>query len=163
MADFTHKLPDSNAFNQTLQKILKKDDQNDLLEMLRGSNCMFVDSTSYSKRYNAYWMVIEFEIPTDRLFEYNEEFLESANKRLTEYCDNLLPLNAGYDVHHVNFKHLFQSNQVEEEILDVEKTIESLKSTPINEILSYDLVEKGEDMARVYSYLYFVETFFEHL
>ena len=77
---------------------------------------------------------------------------------LKEYCDLIMPRETGLDVMQVSLVPKFGSagaqQELEEEIVEISK---ALDGTTSDASLPSDLLEKGQDMAQVYLYLYCAE------
>lgn len=129
--------------------------EQELAELLKDAKCVISETSTFSrKRWDAVWTAIYFYVPLSELKKVNSKFTD----KLVEFCDQLMPKEAGLDVMHVEFLPLIESGEtVEAAIADVEHAATGLSKEIIARVLPPDIKQKGKDMASVYSYLYCVE------
>jgi hypothetical protein len=153
--DFTYKKPDESQYHQTLLAYLEKNSEQGLYQILRKANCSIYDSSRYSeRRWNAHYTRIVFQI----LQSDYETIEETANQKLAQICDRIMPPDIGFDVMEVEFvPKLGEANEID----DLQKDLEEIKTTLRNGhaffTLPNDILEKCQEMAEAYLYLYVVE------
>ena len=90
----------------------------------------------------------------------NIDFLDTPDikRKLADICDDLIPVNVGFDVKDVYFKlDLTKDFELEDDlILDLQQNTNSISARTINDILPEDVKIKGYHMAEAYTYLYSV-------
>ena len=155
MSSFTYDEPDSDDFLAALTALLKSKREDELLTILRGAACTISASSQYSRRrWNALWTEVVFQVPPERLSQIAETMEES----LMNYCDLIMPRESGLDVMRVSLVPKLRTagdqQQLEDEIAEISET---LAGTPSVAQLPSDLLEKGQEMAQVYLYLYCAE------
>ncbi len=155
MADYTYQEPDSEDFIAALRAVLKNKGEADLLSLLHGATCTISPSSQYSRRrWDAMWTEVFFEVPAERLGDFNE----STETNLEKYCDLIMPKDAGFDVMSVSVAPRLgsQGTRMEDEVEALSRVLESQE----NHIqLPEDLFLKGQEMAQAYHFLYLAENF----
>ena len=155
--DYTYIKPDDQRFIEGLLKLLATRREVELFRILQGCRCSICPSNRFSgKRWNAKRTEVIFYLPTDRF----EIVREDLKHRLIELCDTIMPKQAGFDVMSVQFSPDIVTG---EDVRDLKDHLDSV-AKDIGEILGpdilpYDLMIKGREMAEAYIYLYVVENF----
>ena len=152
---FTYEKPDEKAFLRTLIKYLRFKGEAAIADLIQGSECQIETSSSYSyQRWNALWTRVVFYVPVEKLDRVNDEI----KGKLSGFCDDVIPANAGFDIIKVDFAPLIPEAEDSRTLIeDLELTISSLSEEIISQILPEDIKKKGKDMAEAYLYLYCVE------
>jgi len=153
--NFTYEKPDEKRYHQTLLAYLKKTGEDVLYRLLKGARCSVSETSTFSgKRWNAYYTKIIFQVSLDDF----ENFDSSILGRLTDICDLIMPKEVGFDVRNVEITPMISSGEDAQNLeADLEQIASSLRQMPTPFSLPEELLEKGEEMARVYLYLYAVE------
>lgn len=148
MSDYTYELPFSNdKFMKGILLMLKKESKYDLASMLKGASIQ-VKKGGYLY-YDGHWgrsdalvaYVIIFVNP-----EYLDVLENDENKNiLGQICNDLVPLNVGFDVKSVSFKmDLSKDFELEDDLIaDLEKNVNSISYRVIGELLLEDIRIKG--------------------
>ena len=155
MSDFTYQMPDSNDFLKSLFAFLKREGDIELTHLLNKATCSVSTNNEYSEeRWNAKWTEVLFYVPFDQFDLVSSEM----ENRLLEYCNRIMPKDAGYDVMRVSILPQIGGHKsektLEEEIREVS---ESLVNAPSPIRLPSDLTDKGREMAEIYFFLYCAE------
>jgi hypothetical protein len=155
MSDFSYEKPDDDKYRQTLLAYLKKKGETELYHLVKKAKCCIVSSGTYSrKRWNAYHTKIVFQIPISDF----ENVSESTRIRLVPICDMIMPPDIGFDIMDVEFTPLLgYTNEVTDLKDDLEEIKASLETIGTPFTLPHDIMQKGEETAEVYLYLYAVE------
>lgn len=161
MSEFTYQIPFSN--DKLLAGIiyqLKRDNLYDIVNLLKGCH-LEVEEGNYSHYngggcWNAYSAYAIFYVNLA-----NIDFLDTPDikRKLADICNDLIPVNVGFDVKDAYFKlDLTKDFELEDNlILDLQQNTNSISARIINDILPEDVKIKGYHMAEVYTYLYSVE------
>jgi len=152
--DYTYQKPDENDYFNTLIEYLKLKDEIELLNILIVGKCAISESTNYSRiRWNALDTGIYFYVPIGNLKLVNDEIKEI----LTEFCDEIMPKEVGFDVTYVEFSPLMSEKTTNSIVDDLDNTLNGLSDGIAKNILQIELIKKGKEMSEVYMYLYVVE------
>jgi hypothetical protein len=153
MGDFSYEVPNTDDFMQALLALLEVRGEKSLAHLLRGANCSISTSSTYSQvRWNAYSTSVYFYIPVTKLVKLTPE----AETKLISYCDQIMPVEAGFDVLAVALSPLLGSQNKATTQEEIEQISTSLRNSSSIE-LPPDLLQKGQEMAEIYLYLYCAE------
>lgn len=155
MSDFTYAKPDPSEYLNALRIVLKKKEENDLLDVLRNASCDICDSSTFSrKRWNGLYTTIIIKVPPNIYAEVDEDM----EQRLRPYCDQIMPSDTGLDVMNVEFTPLLGvTGEVFEPESDIRRTLEAVENIGTTFSIPEDLTSKGKEMTEAYYYLYIVE------
>jgi hypothetical protein len=155
VSDFTYEKPNDNKYHQTLLAYLKKKGQTELYHLLKKAKCCIAPSSRFSgKRWNAYYTKIVFQIPLSNF----ENIEEPTRLSLVPICSTIMPPDIGFDIMDVEFTPLIgETNEAPDLKDDLEEIKASLQTIGTPFTLPYDIMERGEEMAEVYLYLYAAE------
>jgi hypothetical protein len=155
MSEFTYQKPDEKKYYQAVLAYLKKKGEDDLYNSVKTARCSISESSTFSKRrWNALYTKIVFQVP----FEDFQEIDDSATSRLRHVCAAIMPPDVGFDVMDVEFVPIVDDPADSEDLAsDLTKISASLREISTSFSLPRDIIDKGNDMAEVYLYLYVVE------
>jgi hypothetical protein len=155
MSDFSYEKPDDEKYHQTLLAFLRKKGEDQLYHILKKAKCSIVTSSTFSrKRWNGLYTKIVFQIPLSDF----ENIDEPTRLSLIPICDMIMPSESGFDIMNVEFTPLIgDATAVPDLKDDLEEIRASLQTIESHFALPHDIMEKGEEMAEVYLYLYAVE------
>lgn len=148
-------LPDGEEFFIALIEYLRSKNETKLITLLEEATCELVGTSQFSKvRWNTYSAFVHFYVKPTNLNLFDDKM----KMKLLENAYEILPENTGYVLKtlkitpKLGFKS--ESQPLEEAITKIQT---STSSTVINEILSNDLIQKGQEMSEVYFFLYCAE------
>lgn len=152
---YTYEKPDSEDYLRTLIKYLEVKGEKQIADLLRGSRCVINETSTFSrKRWDAFWTTVYFYVSLSEL----EKVTPEITGGLLEACAQIMPIDAGLDVMHVEFLPLIESAEtVKTATEEIERAAGGLSREVMAKILPADLIQKGRDMATVYLYLYCIE------
>ena len=152
--DFNYEKPDSKQYLKGVIVLLNHKGEKEIANLLNGSRCEISFSDQFShKRWDAFYTTVHFYVPIEKF----EAFTDVIRPKILDTCDSVMPKSAGYDVMAVEFSPLLDSLPVEPSLSDDLKRISSGQTLNLAKILPEDIVNKGEEMAEVYLYLYCME------
>lgn len=157
MSDFTYQAPDNEKYLRVLLKLLESKWELGLAHILKDSRCVIDSSGSFSRnRWNAMYTTIYFYVPYDTDIDIDE----SSKQDLIKYCDAVMPKNIGFDVMNVEISTDIESEFQNEKTLedDIEELSNAVEANE-NFVIPKDILAKGNEMMKVYMYLYAVENF----
>ena len=137
MSEFTYEIPFSN--DKLLAGIiyqLKRDNLYDIVNLLKGCH-LEVEDGNYSRyngggRWNAHSAYATFYVNPA-----NIDFLDTPDikRKLADICDDLIPVNVGFDVKDAYFKlDLTKDFELEDDlILDLQQNTNSISARIINQ------------------------------
>jgi len=156
---FTYVMPDSERFFKTLKDVLISKNETKLYDIINMSKFSLESSGKFSQynggeRWNAHATIATFALPAAKVGEV-QDFMKG---RLKNYCNDIMPSKAGYEVTSVVIQPKIVSDG--EDSISLENDLEKitnniLDSTGIS--FPHDLYNKGKEMAEVYLYLYHIE------
>ncbi|MDD1779276.1 MAG: hypothetical protein LUQ65_14005, partial [Candidatus Helarchaeota archaeon] len=149
-----------NIFLQALLRILKTRGFIDQFNILKNANCEFDVSSTFSRvRWNGYSTTVIFRLPMvdyEKLGHEDHEF----KTPLIQFCDELIPRNAGLDILNVEFLPTLDSDDTSDDVEDdFNNAINELTQQPGYFSLPDDIKQKGHEMAKAYFYLYIIENY----
>lgn len=155
--EYTYELPDSNTVLETICQILHNSESSSDKKIYRtilNANLDFNESTNFSgKRWDAYDLDIVFRIPAS-VYALNTKLLTNFKNRLKNLCEDLIPSECGYDVKDISFVPKLEHNKVDAK----DTLIKNLDSKKLN-ILTSDILHKGERMSNAYLIMYCLENY----
>lgn len=154
-SEYTYKKPDDQTFHKTLVGYLEYKGEKLLAKLLTGAKCNIVTTSSFShKRWNTYRASVRFYVPVAKL----KKLPRKASEKLIPFCQEVMPAEAGYEVMGVEFSPLLQSAEtIDTAVAQIDETVDGLSREVMAAILPADLMQKGEEMAALYVYLYALE------
>jgi hypothetical protein len=153
--DFTYEAPEPERLMRGLLALLKSKGEDVLICILEGATCTISPAGSFSgQRWNAMWTEVAFHVRPDAL----EAISDGMEGSLKEYCDVLIPKEAGLDVMKVSIVPSLDPRLGQKGLEDeVQEVFVALQSGAFDLHLSPDLLAKGREMAEIYSFLYCAE------
>lgn len=153
--EFTYELPNERNLLNTVLTILQSSvDVEDKIvyEMVKASTLSYEETTDYSHlRWNAFNLGITFRMPTTD-YAKNSKLLPGAKSKLLEICSKTIPAECGYDLTSVDIVPEISTTKVDA----IDEIANSINFGKKN-ILSYDIIEKGKQMANAYIMMYCLE------
>lgn len=151
---YTYLFPDSSSFISTLVKYLMSKGNKEIAEKLRGCDCSFTDTGSFThSRWNEHYAILYLEVPMEKL----DYFDETIQKTVCEAANRIMPRSAGYLIGFIEIQlKIVTTDEIESSGLDIEDIMSSMSDKLIN-LLPDDIIEKGKEMAEAYLYMYYVE------
>lgn len=107
------------------------------------------------------YTTVIFQLPMADFDKLDLEDVECFNRNvLIIICDDIMPTDAGLDVMDVEFSPLLETvGETKTLEDDLEEITEALQGVPADFALPSDIMNKGQQMAEVYLYLYAVENY----
>jgi hypothetical protein len=160
MSDFTYTHPDEGKFFKGILQLLQKRNLVEYIKILKNAKCEFDVSSSFSHvRWNGMYTTVVFRLPMDDFELLNLEDQEFKTP-LIRICNDLMPPNAGLDVLNIEFCPSLESIDGNDSLHDdLDEIVNDLAKQSSNFSLPDDVMEKGQQMAEVYLYLYVVENY----
>lgn len=154
-SSFTYEKPNDEKYHASLVKYLEFKGEKDLALLLNNAKCVIVTTTSFSHvRWDAFRAGVRFYVPLKKLSEVEPD---SADK-LLPFCQELMPADSGYDIMDVEFSPSIESAEnIDASVSKIDETVTGLSREIMAAILPADLMQKGEEMAALYVYLYSIE------
>jgi len=156
---FSYTPPEESVYMKALQVTLKKRGFQKILDCLQNARCSFYVSSSFSRiRWDGLSTVLTFGLPLD---DYERLDLSDEDKKeLVSVCDSIMPKEAGLDITGIEFSPDIESlGEVNTLKDDLDKIRDRLKQSASKFNLPRDIIEKGNQMAEAYVYLYVVENY----
>lgn len=160
--DFSYTPPNEAQYFKAILLTLKKKGYTELYDLLKNSRCSINMSSSFSRRrWNAMYTTIIFQLPMndyDKLDFENEDIPD--RKALINICGDIMPPEVGLDVMHIEFSPLLETvGETKTLENDLQEITEALQDVAADFALPGDIMDKGQQMAEVYLYLYAVENY----
>ena len=107
------------------------------------------------------YTTVTFQLPMDDFDKLDLEDVERFDRNvLISICDDIMPPDAGLDVMHVEFSPLLETvGETKTLEDDLQEITEALQGVAADFALPSDIMNKGQQMAEVYLYLYAVENY----
>ena len=160
--NFTYALPNEAQYFKAVLLTLKKKGHTELYNLLKNARCSISASSSFSRRrWDAMYTTVTFQLPMDDFDKLNLEDIERLDRNvLIGICDDIMPLDAGLDIMHVEFSPLLETvGETKTLEDDLQEITEALQGAAADFALPSDIMDKGQQMAEVYLYLYAVENY----
>ncbi len=160
--DFTYTPPNEAQYFKAILLTLKKKGYTKLSDLLKNARCSIYVSSSFSRRrWNATYTTITFQLPMDNYEKLDLEDEGSFDREaLISICNDIMPPEAGLDVMHVEFSPLLETvgetKTLEDDLQEIAK---ALQDSATDFALPSNIMDKGQQMAEVYLYLYAVENY----
>lgn len=159
--DYTFSLPFTNEkFMDGIKRELKRRGDTTLYMYLKDAKVSIDElGTSYyvdhSGRWNAKGVNISFKVNPLAL----DSLINGEYKRiLTKICDDFIPGEVGFDIKDIVYvEDLSRDFENEDIMADLEAQVSNTSNSILKKILPDDILNKGQEMAEAYTYLYSVE------
>ncbi len=158
--NFHYNTPNEDQYLKAIKLTLKSKGHEELIDLLKNATCSIRVGNNYSrKRWNALYTSVIFHLPM-REFENVEDIDDDNRSILCSISDRVMPPEAGLDVMHIDFSPMLDNigeiKTLENDLEDIKATLQDFSSAFT---LPQDLMDKGQEMASVYLYLYVVENY----
>ena len=155
--EFTYVVPNNQLFYDGLLKQIK-DDKKYIYDIIKNGYCILNGTNNFTCHYwNEYCMYIHFYIKHENIKKITEEI----KIELKNICNELIPVDAGYEV----MKLFFKQNITQSEYITSPSTINAeLDSTLENiPIISTSIKKDADNMAKIYIQVYYIENILRYL
>jgi len=156
---YTYTTPEEETYMRAILLTLKKRGYQKIFDSLEYGHCSFYVSSTYSRiRWDGLVTVVTFRMP---LTKYEQLDLSDEDKQtLISVCNLVMPKETGLDITDVEFSPDLDSlEDVETLKNDLDKIMEQIRITASKFTLPRDIIDKGNEMAEAYLYLYVVENY----
>ncbi|HUX98995.1 MAG TPA: toll/interleukin-1 receptor domain-containing protein [Candidatus Deferrimicrobium sp.] len=107
MPGFTYEAPNEQLYLKTLMEYIKLKGEDHIILILKDAKCSINQSSDFSrKRWNAFKTIIYFYIPIQKLNYVTDDI----KQKLINYCNLVMPKEAGLDIMDVKFAPLLVEN-----------------------------------------------------
>lgn len=156
---YTYTPPGKETYMRAILLALKRQGYQKIIDFLEYGHCSFYVSSSYSRiRWNGLATVITFTMP---LTKYERLDLSEEDKQaLISVCNLVMPKETGLDITDVEFSPDLDSlEDVGTLKNDLDRIMEQIRISASKFTLPEDIMDKGNQMAEGYLYLYVVENY----